>query len=170
MKKNVTIRIAFTVLSVLTGTFSLHAQKNAQELSKLILEKDSIFWTSYNKCDTALNAQFFSQDVEFYHDKGGITYGRHNLVMSLQNNLCSNPNFRIRREAVPNTLKVYPLEKNGVIYGAVLTGEHYFYITQNGKPESREGHASFTHLWLIKDGAWKMHRIVSYDHHPAASR
>lgn len=170
MNKQVSIRIAFTLLSVLIGTLSGQAQKNEQELSKLILEKDSLFWTSYNNCDTALNAQFFTGDMEFYHDKGGITYGRHELVMSLQNNLCSNPNFRIRREAVPGTVKVYPMARNGALYGAIITGEHYFYITQNGKPESRDGHASFTHLWLLKDGAWKMHRVFSYDHHPAAAK
>lgn len=168
MNKHVSIRIAFTVFSILTCIHSLYAQQNVQELTRIILEKDSLFWLGYNNCDSSLTGQFFADDIEFYHDKGGITNGRQNLLDVAQKNLCSNPNFRLRREAIPGTVKVYPLEQNGTIYGAIMVGEHYFYITQNGKPEFRDGHASFTHLWLLKNGSWKMTRILSYDHHPAA--
>lgn len=168
MNKNVCIRIAFMVCAVLIGTLSLYAQKNVQELTRIILEKDSLFWIGYNNCDSSLTGQFFADDIEFYHDKGGITNGRQNLLDVAQKNLCSNPNFRLRREAIPGTVKVYPLEKDGTIYGAIMVGEHYFYITQNGKPEFRDGHASFTHLWLLKNGSWKIARILSYDHHAAA--
>jgi Domain of unknown function (DUF3471) len=64
-------------------------------------------------------------------------------------------------------VKVYPLQKNGVTYGAVLSGEHYFYINDSGKPEYRDGVAKFFHVWLLKDGTWKMARAVSYDHRDA---
>jgi hypothetical protein len=87
------------------------------------------------------------------------------LVETLRKNLCGNPNFRLRREAIAETIKVYPLQKDGVTYGAVLSGEHYFYINDNGKPEYRDGMAKFFHVWLMRNGTWKMARIVSYDHH-----
>ena len=32
----------------------------------------------------------------------------------------------------------------------------------------RVGEASFIHLWQYKDGAWKITRVISYDHHAAA--
>jgi Domain of unknown function (DUF3471) len=73
----------------------------------------------------------------------------------------------LRREAIPETVKVYPLQKNGVTYGAVLSGEHYFYINDSGKPEYRDGVAKFFHIWLLKDGTWKMARAASYDHRDA---
>jgi hypothetical protein len=109
-------------------------------------------------------SQFFWPDVEFYHDKGGPTIGLGPLVETFKKNVCGNPSFRLRREALPATIKVYPLQKNGVTYGAVLSGEHYFYINDSGKPEYRDGWAKFFHLWLLKDGTWKMARVVSYDH------
>jgi hypothetical protein len=168
MKKYSCIRIAFTVLVALIGSLSLQAQTTPEELSKIILEKDSLFWKGYNNCDTSLTGQLFYNDVEFYHDKGGITNGLSALQASLKNNLCSNPDWRLRREAVPGTVKCYPLYNNGTIYGAILLGEHYFYITEKGKPEFRDGHASFTHLWLKENGQWKMKRVLSYDHHAAA--
>ncbi len=49
----------------------------------------------------------------------------------------------------------------------MLTGEHVFYIIEKGKPEYLDGLAKFTHLWLLKDGSWKMSRILSFDHGPA---
>lgn len=59
------------------------------------------------------------------------------------------------------------MQNNNVLYGAVITGEYLFYITQNNNPEFADGEANFTHLWLLKDGVWKMSRILSYNHHQA---
>ncbi|MGN6508706.1 MAG: nuclear transport factor 2 family protein [Chitinophaga sp.] len=147
---------------------STTAQDNSEQLTQLILKKDSLFWHAYNTCDTKASAAFFSDDVEFYHDKGGITLGLTNLVQSLKDGLCKQPDeFRLRREAVPGTVHVFPLSKNDVFYGAVISGEHYFYINQKGKPEYRDGWAKFTHLWLKQNVEWKMTRILSYDHRPA---
>ena len=144
------------------------AQSAPNNLSTTILAQDAIFWDAYNRCDVEKMSLFFWPDIEFYHDKGGPTMGLPALVETLKTNLCGKyPNFYLRREAVPGTVKVYPLQKNGVIYGAVLSGEHYFYINDNGKPEYRDGWAKFFHLWLLKDGTWKMARVVSYDHKAA---
>jgi Domain of unknown function (DUF4440) len=144
---------------------TLFAQNPPNDLSLTILQQDALFWDAYNHCDVDKMSQFFWPDIEFYHDKGGPTIGLGPLVESLKKNLCSNPNFRLRREAIPATIKVFPLQKNGVTYGAVLSGEHYFYINDSGKREFRDGQAYFFHVWLLKDGTWKMARVVSYDHH-----
>ena len=133
-----------------------------------VLERDRLFWKAYNACDVKTIGEFFTADVEFYHDKGGPTLGLANLVGSVKTNLCSNPNWRLRREAVEGTVRVFPLKKDNVVYGAILSGEHLFYILESGKPESLDGRARFTHLWLLKDGAWRMARILSYDHGPAS--
>ena len=152
---------------VLSFLFSLplFAQSEKDPLAWTILHQDGLFWDAYNRCDADKMSQFFWPDVEFYHDKGGPTIGLPALDETLRKNLCGNPNFRLRREAIAETVKVYPLQKNGVTYGAVLSGEHYFYINDSGKPEYLDGLAKFFHVWLLKDGTWKMARIVSYDHH-----
>ena len=113
---------------------------------------------------------FFTNDVEFYHDKGGITNGLENLAMSMKKNLCSNENFRLRREAVAGTVKVFSLQQSNSIYGAIISGSHVFYINEKGKKERLDGLAKFTHVWLLKDNVWKMSRILSYDHGPALLR
>jgi len=160
---------AFTILLLAFSPLSnaLLAQTDLEKLPAVILHEDSLFWKAYNECDTAGARRFFTEDVEFYHDKGGPTYGRENLMANTKKNLCSNEHFRLRREAVAGSLQVFPMENNGVIYGAILSGEHVFYIWGKDKAEFLDGRARFTHLWLLKDGAWQMSRILSYDHRPA---
>ncbi len=146
----------------------LHAQQNDQELKALILEKDSLFWQAYNHCDIEKMMSYFDPGVEFYHDKGGITLGTADVAKSFKDGVCSHTDsFRLRREPMPATCKVFPMRKAGIIYGAVLSGDHLFYVQEKGKKERAEGLARFTHLWLLKDGLWKMTRVVSYDHGPA---
>ena len=159
-----TIVLMFSICLLSPGLF---AQTAEQKLAATILYKDSLFWTAYNNCDTESFGQFFTDDVEFYHDKGGITNGLKDLVGSFKNNLCSNENFRIRREGIEGTMKVFPLQKSDTIYGAILSGEHLFYITEKDKKERLSGKARFTHLWLLNNGVWKMSRVLSYDHGPA---
>jgi len=159
-------RYLLIFVSLLLAT-SLFAQREDKDLTALILHKDSLFWNAYNNCDIPAFRNFFTDDVEFYHDKGGVTLGLDNLAAAMKNNLCSNPNLNLRREVVEGTRKVYPLRDNDTIYGAILIGEHLFYINETGKPERLDGRASFTHLWLLKNGEWKMARVLSYDHHPA---
>ncbi|NIG53406.1 nuclear transport factor 2 family protein [Chitinophaga sp. Cy-1792] len=159
------------VLMLLTSFINItpsSAQQITPRITGVILQLDSAFWKSYNSCDIVKFQGFFSDDVEFYHDKGGPLFGLPALVNSVKENLCKDRNnFQLRREAIPETMKVYPLEKNHEIYGAVLTGEHKFYITEPGKPEYLTGIAKFTHVWILKDGVWKMTRVISYDHNAA---
>jgi hypothetical protein len=145
----------------------LFAQDETATLDGTIRHEDAAFWDAYNRCDVEKMSQFFWPDIEFYHDKGGLTVGLGPFVEILKTGLCGKPNFRLRREAIAETVKVYPLQKNGVTYGAVLSGEHYFYINDSGKPEYRDGVAKFFHVWLLKDGVWKMARAVSYEHRDA---
>ncbi|MEP7322131.1 MAG: nuclear transport factor 2 family protein [Saprospiraceae bacterium] len=152
--------------------YPVSSQSNAadlknQKLTATILNLDSLFWQTYNECTTEKTGQFLMDDVKFYHDKGGITNGKNNLVASIKNNICGNPNQHIRREAVNGTVNVYPLKNGDSIYGAIISGEHYFYVTANNKPEKREGLAKFTQLWLLQNNEWKMSFILSYDHGPA---
>ncbi|MCW4467523.1 nuclear transport factor 2 family protein [Flavobacterium sp. MFBS3-15] len=135
---------------------------NQKDLEIKILAFDKEVFDAYNTCNTEAMKEFFTEDLEFYHDKGGMTNTRDEMIARTKQNLCSRPGWKIRREAVPGTLKVYPLEG----YGAILTGEHRFYVTENDK-EELTGQAKFTHVFLLKDGKWKIARILSYDHGPA---
>jgi hypothetical protein len=78
------------------------------------------------------------------------------LVESVKNNICG----KVRRELVAGSLEVYPLHG----YGALELGVHRF--THPGRDDIEAvGEAKFVQLWQLKDGAWKITRVISYDHH-----
>ena len=165
MKRHLFIGIPFALILLIAPFFNpLLAQTEEQKLTTTILQKDSLFWVAFNSCDTATQRQYFMPDVEFYHDKGGLTLGIDKVMETTKKNLCSNNDFRIRREVVAGTVKVYPLTKSDIIYGAIISGDHVFYILDKGKPARLDGKAKFTHVWLLKDNSWKMARILSYGH------
>jgi len=154
-------------LLVLFGALSLPVlAREAPPDEAAVRARDRAFWTSYNMCDVGLMSEFFTDDVEFYHDRGGATLGKAALVEALRTKLCGNPDSRLRREEVAGTVELFPLWKDDRFYGAVLSGEHTFDIVAKGKPPQRDGRARFVHLWLVRDGVWRMSRVLSYDHGP----
>ena len=100
-----------------------------------------------------------AQNVEFYDDRDGLSVGRQRQIEDLKNYICG----RVTREIVPGTLLVYRLEG----YGAMEVGVHRFHDPGHDDTEP-VGEGKFIHLWQYKDGAWKITRIISYDHHAAA--
>jgi len=137
---------------------SLDSIKSQQELDKAITALDAALFDAYNRCDLEKFSSFFVDDVEFYHDQGGVTLGRQNLTDSVKKNICG----KVTRELVPGTLQVHYMKG----YGAVEMGVHRFHHPGHDDTEG-VGEAQFIHLWQYKDGAWKITRVISYDHHAA---
>ena len=132
------------------------------QLYTTIVKLDSTLFAAFNSCDVKLFGTLFTEDVEFYHDKGGLTNGLKSLVEGMEKGLCRpGKEWKSRREVIPGSLKVYPMNK----YGAILTGEHRFYETElaTGKEYERST-AKFTHLFQEVNGVWKIKRVLSYDH------
>src|SRR3989337_397519 len=102
--------LATSLLFVCPFSNPLLAQSEKQNLTNSILLKDNLFWVAYNNCDIENMQQFFTEDVEFYHDKGGLTLGMENLIRSLRKNLCGKGNLKLRREAIKESIKVFSLQ------------------------------------------------------------
>ena len=137
---------------------SLESVKSQAELDKVAASLDTALFDSYNRCDLEKFSTFFTDDVEFYHDQGGLTLGKANLTESIKKNICGGD---VRRELVPGTLQAHYMKG----YGLVEIGVHRFYHPKSNTPA---GEGKFIHLWQYKDGAWKITRAISYDHHTAA--
>ncbi len=154
-------------VTCLVAPFARGANSEDEALASLIRGNDARFWKAYNTCDLEHFSEFFTQDVEFYHDKGGPMRGLANLTARTKENLCGASGWRLRREAVPGTDTVFPLRDGKTIYGAIFSGEHLFYVREPGKNEYLDGRANFVHLWLKTDGEFRMARILSFNHRPA---
>ncbi|OEJ99818.1 nuclear transport factor 2 family protein [Roseivirga misakiensis] len=128
-----------------------------QSEDKLVLairENDHQFWQAYNSCDISKMISFLTEDLEFYHDKSGLTQGLSNFKKSLESNLCGNGAY-LERTPVKESIAIYPLGKSR----AIISGAHNFSI--EGKMVES---AKFTHVWVFENNQWKMSRVLSFDH------
>ena len=130
--------------------------QSQEELDKAVKALDAALFDSYNKCELDKFANFFVENVEFYHDQGGVTLGRAALTESVKKNICG----KTTRELVPGTLQVFYMKG----YGAIEMGVHRFHHPGHEDTEG-VGEGRFIHLWQYKDGAWRITRVMSYDHH-----
>jgi hypothetical protein len=141
---------------------SLQAQLESTISSKdslfnTIQTMDSIFFHAFNTFDTSKSKSLFAKDLEFYHDRGGLTNYEQNLNSIRYR---CNSKAKVRRELVAGSLEVYPIAN----YGAIEIGIHNFYYTEPGKTEQLDGSFRFLHIWIYRNNDWKISRVVSYDH------
>jgi ketosteroid isomerase-like protein len=157
--------------AIIAATSGIYAGEDTSDdaLASQVRATDSQFWKAYNGPNFDSLARFLTTDVEFYHDKGGVTLGKDALLESIRRTLGTSGRH-LRREEIPETIKIYILRNNGEPYGAVESGEHLFYLTENGKPEYLDGKARFVTLWLKEGDNFKISRELSFDHQPAVPK
>lgn len=153
------------IIQVLTISLTLFSQlavaqvAENSELFKTIKAQDSLlFEVGFNQCNLPQMEKLLPEEVEFYHDKHGMMHTKTVFMNTMKENLCSTGTNSTQRVIEEGSLEVFPLHNEGELYGAILTGSHSFGSTI----------AKFTHLFLLKEGKWLLHRILSYDHKPKA--
>lgn len=153
---------------VQTNYFKGNPSDNAKEseIYQTLKSHDSLLFTiSFNQCKLSAIENIMAEDLEFYHDKSGITNSKEEFMTVMKNGICNPSNkSKARRELVKGSLQVFPLYDNGKLYGAIQQGEHRFYESYDGKPEKAGSLAKFSHLWLKNDNNWILKRVYSYNH------
>ncbi len=127
----------------------------SNELYNAIAHMDSVLFNAFNSRDVEKLKTLFTEDLEFYHDLGGLTNYTQNIE-AFKNTVAKNND--LRRELIAGTLEVYPVKD----FGAMQIGQHRFCHTENGKPDC--GTFKFVHIWKKVNGEWKISRVVSYGH------
>lgn len=150
------IRTATGAFWLLCSCATAFSQTPPDSIQKEVAALDTALFDAVNRCDIAKVNSFWADNAEFLHDKANPTFGREAIVASIKNNLCG----KVRRELVPGTMKVWPLQD----YGAVEMGVHRF-LHPGTQDHGVIGEASFIHLWKRTDAGWKLTRVISYDHH-----
>ena len=125
------------------------------ELFETIARADREIFGAFNAHDPVGLMSRFTEDLEFYHDTGGLTDYRQ-----------TGENFKklftnvpdIRRDLVPGTLEVYPIKD----HGALQIGEHRFCHQENGKDDC--GSFKFAMIWRKDGETWNISRVLSYGH------
>lgn len=121
------------------------------ELYRTIMQLDTAYFDAYNTCDLATQASLMSDDLEFYHDKGGLNTSKSEIIQSIEANICG----RVTRELIEESVEVHDIPG----FGAVEIGYHKFY--NNQEPDAQLNPSRFITVWKNTEGDWKMHRIIS---------
>ena len=123
-----------------------------------------MFDVGFNTCDVAIFDSLMHEDLEFYHDQAGIIRSKADFLDNTENGLC-NLDYQPIRRLDRESLQVFPLNNDGQLYGAIQMGTHRFYARYPGKSDELTSAATFTHLWLLEDGQWRISRVISYNHY-----
>lgn len=127
------------------------------QLVSAITAADRQLYAAFTARDVSRYATFLSSDLEFYQDHTGLTNYQQNL--DAFRNRCAE-GIHLRRE----------LDKDSLIInaapgaGAIQYGIQRFYSTNPDGTEHLDATARFTNIWTRQSGAWKLTRIISFDH------
>jgi hypothetical protein len=120
-----------------------------------IAKLDSSLFSAYNSKNLSLLKTFFTADLEWYQDNGGIL-GYEKVFVNFQE--IFNKDYDLKRNLIEESLEVHPI----LGFGAIEIGKHQFKHFENGKLEV--GTFKFLMIWKNDNGNWKISRVVSYDH------
>ncbi len=132
--------------------------KAQAELFQTIAGLDTEIFDAFNKHDVARLMSLFTEDLEFYHDTGGLSNYAENTD-GFKKMFASTPD--IRRDLEAGSLQVFPIKG----YGAMEIGRHRFCHKENGKDEC--GTFGFAMVWRKTGSSWKISRVLSYGHQPS---
>lgn len=122
-----------------------------KEIYNIIVAKDKEYFDAYNACDMEKQASLFAEDLEFFHDKAGLSTSKQDILRSIEENICG----KVTRTLVEGSIQVYPIKD----YGAVEIGYHKFY--NNQEPNAKSQAAKFIVVWKNEQGNWKISKVIS---------
>lgn len=124
----------------------------SKEFYNNIVYLDSLFFAAYNHCNIPVMDSLISDDLEFYHDKGGFTNSKKETMEAVKKNICG----KVTRELLKGSIEVYEIKG----YGAVEIGFHGFHNSQE-KETGKTHFSKFVHIWCFKNNTWKLTRVIS---------
>jgi len=121
------------------------------ELFDTIAKLDSLYFDTYNNCNLEMMSTLMSDNIGFYHDKGGLSTSKSEILESIKKNICG----KVTRTLAKGSIEVYPIYN----YGAVEIGYHSFH--NNAEPDAPSKDSKFIVIWQRDNGNWKMTRVIS---------
>ncbi len=122
-----------------------------KELFDTIVLMDKEFFDAYNTCDLKKQTNMYSDDVEFFHDKGGLMTSKKDIIDGTKQYICG----KVTRELIKESVEVYPIKD----YGAVQIGFHKYY--NNQEPDAISIPVKFIIIWHNENEKWKLKKVIS---------
>ena len=116
-----------------------------------IVAMDKTFFDAYNQCDMDTQAAIYAEEIEFFHDKGGLMTSKSDILAATKRNICG----KVTRHLVEGSVEVYPIAN----YGAVEIGFHQFH--NNQEPDAPSIPSKFIIMWHKIEGKWHITKVIS---------
>jgi hypothetical protein len=122
-----------------------------KEIYDIIVAKDKEYFDAYNTCDIKKQASLYSEELEFFHDKGGLSTSKQDVLTAIEDNICG----KVTRTLIAGSIEVYPIKD----YGAIEIGYHKFY--NNQEPNAKSKASKFIMVWKNEDEKWFISKVIS---------
>lgn len=159
VKKNKTVSILVFLFIASIG-YAQETYKDILETPYVAIDKviyddivamDKAYFDAYNNCDMEKQASLYLEDLEFFHDKGGLSTSKQEILTSIEKNICG----KVTRTLIENSIEVYPIKD----YGAIEIGYHKFY--NNQEPDAKSKPSKFIMVWKKEGEKWKISKVIS---------
>lgn len=120
-----------------------------------IIFQDSILFDAFNSRNLDKLKSCFTDNLEVYQDNTGVRDYDQTIASFKE---LFQKDYVLTRKLLKESAEVYPIKG----FGAIETGRHTFCHTENGKLECAT--FKFVQIWEIKNGQWKIAKIITYDH------
>jgi CubicO group peptidase (beta-lactamase class C family) len=139
----------------LSGTLPVSLRRAT--LRDEILAADRQLFNAYNSCNIADFSRSLAPNLEFFHDKTGLT--DHGWNVSALEKRCRETT-KYRRTLDEQSVEIFPVPG----YGAMEIGIHRFYERRPDAPEALDATPKFANVWKNTPNGWKLARVLSYGH------
>lgn len=153
------IRVILYIILLIFSILKIEAQSKEVPNYKIIdakiyneiVKMDSIFFNAYNTCDMEKQAEIYNDNLEFFHDKGGLSTSKTDVLKATERNICN----KVTRKLVKNSIEVYPINN----YGAVEIGYHQFINKAENNAISNP--SKFIVIWKKEQQKWTITKVIS---------
>ncbi|RNC89668.1 MAG: nuclear transport factor 2 family protein [Allomuricauda sp.] len=121
------------------------------DLYKRVVALDKEMFDAYNTCDMVTQGKLMDEDLEFYHDMGGLATSKSDVLKSIEENICG----KVTRTLVDGSIEVHEIPG----FGAVEIGMHKFH--NNQEPNAKSIPSRFITIWKNNGSDWTITRVIS---------
>ncbi|MEM1105077.1 MAG: nuclear transport factor 2 family protein [Pseudomonadota bacterium] len=144
--------------------FAQAAPDDLPPLQEIDALDQAIFEAAFLTCDADRLAHLLAPDLEFYHDVHGQIARSSDAFLSQTIPDCQARRRGelpyLRRDLVADSHQISPIGT----WGALQSGRHVFVGRSEDGGERVLEEALFMHIWQYEGGAWRLTRVISYDH------
>lgn len=158
-----TAALAAGALSAGTNAQTKPAETQESVAADLAVLDARLFKAAFEDCDMSVLEELLAEDLEFYHDRDGLSYTTGAAFIADVKKDCASGSSGGKRVLVPDSMTTHMMGD----FGAMQIGRHEFHEVVPDSPSIAREKGVFMHMWkrtTANAAGWQITRVISYDH------